>query len=532
MSIDQSNLALIYSKLAVFENSTESAEDLLQNLGTKFTADKLTSSSQQSIEEAFDQVSAGLYTASSASDGRETVVINRDAALRVKELIETEKKRVSENDRLVKGKVDVLRKVLKEYDEQNANVFRARQETDTLNAKCKTLGQLCRSLQNLAKEKEANDVKILETEKESTARIDKECKQSVEGIQAKIAAEEADLDKMEAENTELEQKLSQFKQHLQLRREKRKNEERTKQLMAQLEEAQDAQRRFQLQQREHKRNALQLQIATTTEGISQLNEQLTLYAEKFKEFEDTLERSTVVLGKLEEQQTSLQTKVITLQQECEEWKGKVGQADLNLIQAVDQRDTTAAEVSAIKTALQKLEKKCRKLQARRKEMLSMQASQNAATGSASSSSSGGSSRTNAAPVGGVTASGRGDEAGAVGGIGVDSAEEAARARTVQLDGKSFRTVTPPAADDSVGTVAGMGMDPVDIMEAVAAIGGIVGSNQEVALQGKKQQKQKKVEVLSSSSSPARAHSHNSCEEMLVGEGSPVSSPTTSRGKAI
>lgn len=248
-------------------------------------------------------------------------------------------------------------------------IFRLRQELapggDLSAEKQAEMSELCRKLQALSKDKQDNNSMVLSQEKEKTASIEAECSATLNGVRERIAAEEAGVEKKEHENIELQDKLEVFARHLELHREKQRNEEHTKQLMAQLAAAQRAQWTHRKMQTEMRRDVLLSKVTHAQETIHKHNMQLNLYTSKMSEFEDTIQRSEEVLQQLSERERKMCESAKLARKNAKGWQKQADQANVSLIEALNLNAVTTSENQQLRTETARLEADCRKLQALR-----------------------------------------------------------------------------------------------------------------------------------------------------------------------
>jgi chromosome segregation ATPase len=276
-----------------------------------------------------------------------------------------------------KAKVDVSNAISlksKDYharklstDQLTAETIRFRETLKALHPQVSEMSELCRSLQTLEKEKNDHNLKLLGVEKEKSASIERECGSSLTSVTTKIAAEEADIDSKDAENEELRTKLEQFRAHLELRREKQRNEERTRELAAKLEAAKLAQKSYADEQDKMKRARCKSKIAHTQETVLQLQEQLRMYDAKFAEFESTLLRTAEVMAQLDEREAALKSAVQVLRGTNGDLKARAAHADVALIAALDGKKAAEERLAAVRAAVLSAEKHCRAVQAKRQK---------------------------------------------------------------------------------------------------------------------------------------------------------------------
>jgi len=382
---DATNLALIYSRLADLESQRDSSSEILQTITQKHSLDRVNSADASAIEQKFTFIC-----------GQVPLV---DA---IKAAFEEEHKIKDEVLKSLTANVAKFHTQKLKRDQMVADSFRLSESLKTLRPQVQDMGELCRNLQALDKEKADHHAKMLVAEQQKTTHIESECGTSLSSVTTKIDAEEADINAKAQENEELRVKLEQFKGHLELRREKLKNEQRTKELTDKLEAAKLAQKNYLEEQEKLKRDACKSKIVHTRETVLQLEQQLQLYDRKFEEFESTLTRTNEIMTQLAERELSLLTMVSKLRTDHAEWTGRASQAEVNLATVMEQKKKSEEELTELKASAVRTEKKVRKLQAKRKEVMNSSSAITSDMGANSGSSVGSSNAAAASTSGGAT----------------------------------------------------------------------------------------------------------------------------------
>mmetsp|Transcript_16621 Transcript_16621/g.28134 ORF Transcript_16621/g.28134 Transcript_16621/m.28134 type:complete len:480 (+) Transcript_16621:32-1471(+) len=356
--------SMIYARLATLEESSD-----IGSRGNKSSINDRKNDVETIIDEITSAASITLMDAdfSSINGSFHAAVGSASSPSAVRDIFEQEQQKLANNASSMKKKITLYKSRKNDCDKLLADTYRMKDGITYYNSQLQDLTELCRKLQTLSKEKIESNSKLVNGEREKTAKIEKECSDSLNSVGEKIQAEETDIVSKEAENEDLRAKLEQFKSHLDLQREKLSNEARTKDLIAQLEEAKLAQKNYYAQQDMMRRDACRSKIIHSQETVHQLEQQLLVYNSKFGEFEETLSRSNDVLKELEGREGLLQEAVNKLQAENADWQSRAAQANVNLISAVDRQKKQELELKATQQQVQKAEKKCRQLQARRKD---------------------------------------------------------------------------------------------------------------------------------------------------------------------
>ena len=350
MSVDSASLALIYSRLADLESQKLGGKNILDSIAEKFALHQVSEEEQAAIEAKFQQTISSHNTIED-----------------VRVLFEEEHKIKDELTKSLTVKANLYNNRKLGMDKLIADSIRLRESITALQPQLLEVGELCRSLQTLEKEKSEHHAKMLACEKEKTASIDKECGNSLSSVSGKIDAEEADIDLKAKENDELRDKLDQFRSHLELRKEKLRNDEKTRELKGKLEAAKLAQRAYVEEQERMKRDSCRSKIIHSEETILNLQNQLKMYDEKFQEFDSTIRRTAEIMGQLDERETMLLSVVTKLRADGADWKTRASQAEVALINVLDEKKKAEEDLASLRASVSKSEKKCRLMQTHRKE---------------------------------------------------------------------------------------------------------------------------------------------------------------------
>jgi chromosome segregation ATPase len=355
MSIGTADLASIYSRLAVLESQHAVETGVLDEVLRKHNVETVSREELNTLETRFNH--AALQPNSIGA---------------IKDLFSIEHNIKDELARALDSKLKTYQSRNHQCHQLNSDTLRLQETIGKLSPQLHDMTELCRKLQVLEKEKNEHNAKLLAAEVEKSGSIQRECGTSLSGVTTKIDAEEADLEAKAQENTELRTKLDQFHGHLELRREKIKNEARTRDLQKQLDAAQTAQRAFLLQQEQLRRDSVRSKVVHAQETVLQLESQLGMYDKKFAEFQDTLQRTGQVMAQLDEREAALQATVARLRTDNAEWKSRGANADVALIEALEGKEAAQRDVTALKADVAKAEKQCRQLQVRRQQQQQQQ----------------------------------------------------------------------------------------------------------------------------------------------------------------
>lgn len=491
-----SKLALIYSRLAELEIQREKRSNVWDEVVKRFSASDLDALEIANIEDIFKDATGSLMNVTFAEGSREDASIpsasSADAAesiSRIRMLFLAEQQFSETLQSSLQEKIKRVNAFQSERDGHASEMFRIREEMMKLDVRTHDLEELCRNLQKLAREKDEQRQQLVEQERSKSEHLEAECLQSISAVTKKIEQEELDLAQKDQENQSLKEKLEEFMQHINLRKEKRQNEVKAQELQRRLQEARKAQAVYIQEQEKLRLHTRKSKIHQLEETVYSLRRQLGTYAEKFEEFEDTLDRSTEVLEKINEREKSLGAILDRLKEEQSVLKSRAAETDVGVIVALEQKRVVEGEVVSLKVNYEKLEKKCRKLLARRQELMKLKEKANAdqiqrvnpTSSSASSSAS-----------------------------AVPSSSSSARGSSHSQPSSRVKT---PSPTQEINTPAATSTVPVTSSSALLST-----------------PTRKGHQFVASSSSMTSPSRPLPAEQSLVGEGSPVSSPNLSLRK--
>jgi hypothetical protein len=372
-------LALIYSRLKALEIEKDQPHPLL-SINKKIGKSKIEQRETNDICTIFRDATSSIRNKLQAEFGDNLSSIcqhsiaaedycNQEITDSLRVLLLAEEHYAQSLVSSLEEKIKYWRALRTERDQNINQMFQKRQGLVTLEEKIKELEDICRNLQKLAKEKDDYRSQLVLQEKMKTDQLQSECLQSIAAVTTKIEEEEEELKQKAQENEELQSKLEQFTYHMRLRKEKVRNEERARELQAKLEEAKRAQFDYFQEQEKLKAQSLKSRVHHLEETVHSLRSQLSNYGGKFEEFEDTLKRSAAVLDKVDEREATLNEILSNMKCESLTLKQKATEADVSIIQALEQKRVEENEFIKVKATYEKFEKKCRKLMLQRQQVM-------------------------------------------------------------------------------------------------------------------------------------------------------------------
>lgn len=167
------------------------------------------------------------------------------------------------------------------------------------------------------------------------------------------------------ESEMLRENLKNLKEQYQIREQHYATQMKAKDLERQLLEAKLKQQADIALQEALKAQAYKEQIASMVKTEGELRNQLSLYAEKFEQFQDTLTKSNDVFTTFKQEMERMTKTIKQREKENGILKKKSEQSDVTLIELVEERNSLRKQLDTVKGQKVKLEGLCRALQAER-----------------------------------------------------------------------------------------------------------------------------------------------------------------------
>ncbi|XP_066561981.1 gamma-taxilin isoform X2 [Amia ocellicauda] len=140
--------------------------------------------------------------------------------------------------------------------------------------------------------------------------------------------------------------------------------QRTTELMREVEEKHQRERDFLLKEATESRHKCELM----KEQESQLKQQLSLYMDKFEEFQTTLAKSNEVFTTFRQEMEKMTKKIKKLEKETTVWRTKWENNNQALLQMAEEKTVRDEDYKALQGKLERLEKLCRALQRERNDL--------------------------------------------------------------------------------------------------------------------------------------------------------------------
>ncbi|XP_040280672.1 gamma-taxilin [Bufo bufo] len=241
------------------------------------------------------------------------------------------------------------------------------------------LESLCRELQRhnkTLKEDNLHQARAYEEErKEATAHF----QMTLNEIQAQMEQHDVYHAKLRQENVDLGNKLKKLIEQYALREEHIDKVFKHKELQQQLIDAklqQTTQLMKEAEERHQHEREFLLNEATETrqkfeelkQQESQLKQQLSLYMDKFEEFQTTMAKSNELFTTFRQEMEKMTKKIKKLEKETVVWRTKWENNNKALLQMAEEKTIRDKEQKALQFKLERLEKLCRALQTERNEL--------------------------------------------------------------------------------------------------------------------------------------------------------------------
>uniref|UniRef100_UPI0037E85EBB gamma-taxilin n=1 Tax=Semicossyphus pulcher TaxID=241346 RepID=UPI0037E85EBB len=241
------------------------------------------------------------------------------------------------------------------------------------------LESLCRELQRHNKTlKEENAQRSREYEEQRKEAM-LHFQMTLSDIEVQMEQHSSHNTKLRQENMELAEKLKKLIEQYELREEhidkvfKHKELQqqlmdaklqRITEMMKELEEKQQRERDFLLKDATESRHKCELM----KEQETQLKQQLSLYMDKFEEFQSTLAKSNEVFTTFRQEMEKMTKKIKKLEKETTQWRTKWESNNQALLQMAEEKTLRDGHFKALQGKLELLERLCRALQKERNDL--------------------------------------------------------------------------------------------------------------------------------------------------------------------
>ncbi|XP_055500910.1 gamma-taxilin-like isoform X1 [Leucoraja erinacea] len=241
------------------------------------------------------------------------------------------------------------------------------------------LESLCRELQRHNKTLKEENLQRAREEEERRKEVTAHFQMTLNEIQAQMEQHNLHNTKLRQENIELAEQLKKLIEQYELREEHIDKVFKHKELQQQLVDAK-LQRTTEIMkevdEEHHRELEILLKEATelrhTCEFMKRqeghLKQQLSLYMDKFEEFQTTLAKSNEVFTTFRQEMEKMTKKIKKLEKETTVWRTKWENNNKALLQMAEEKTLRDKEYKGLQVKLERLEKLCRALQTERNDL--------------------------------------------------------------------------------------------------------------------------------------------------------------------
>ncbi|NXE88331.1 TXLNB protein, partial [Menura novaehollandiae] len=241
------------------------------------------------------------------------------------------------------------------------------------------LESLCRELQRHNKNLKEETIQRAREEDEKRKEITNHFQGTLSEIQAQIEQQSERNMKLCQENTELAEKLKSIIDQYELREEHldkifKHRELQQKLVDAKLEQSQELMKEAEERHQKEKEYLLnqaaewKLQAKMLKEQETVLQAQITLYSERFEEFQKTLTKSNEVFATFKQEMEKMTKKMKKLEKDTATWKSRFENCNKALLDMIEEKAMRSKEYECFVLKIQRLENLCRALQEERNEL--------------------------------------------------------------------------------------------------------------------------------------------------------------------
>ncbi|KAM8809868.1 beta-taxilin [Eudromia elegans] len=241
------------------------------------------------------------------------------------------------------------------------------------------LESLCRELQRHNKNLKEETIQRAREEDEKRKEITNHFQGTLSEIQAQIEQQSERNMKLCQENTELAEKLKSIIDQYELREEHldkifKHRELQQKLVDAKLEQSQEMMKEAEERHQKEKEYLLnqaaewKLQAKMLKEQETILQAQISLYSERFEEFQKTLTKSNEVFASFKQEMEKMTKKMKKLEKDTATWKSRFENCNRALLDMIEEKAMRSKEYECFVLKIQRLENLCRALQEERNEL--------------------------------------------------------------------------------------------------------------------------------------------------------------------
>uniref|UniRef100_A0AAR2KNM1 Taxilin alpha n=1 Tax=Pygocentrus nattereri TaxID=42514 RepID=A0AAR2KNM1_PYGNA len=241
------------------------------------------------------------------------------------------------------------------------------------------LESLCRELQRHNRTLKEDGVQRARQEEEKRKEVTSHFQVTLNDIQAQMEQHNERNASLRQENMELAEKLKKLIEQYELREEHIDKVFKHKDLQQQLVDAKLHQAQALLkdsEDRHQKEKEFLLKEAAESQRMYELmkqqevhlKQQLSLYTEKFEEFQNTLSKSNEVFTTFKQEMEKMTKKIKKLEKETTMYRSRWESSNKALLEMAEEKTLRDKELESLQVKVQRLEKLCRALQIERNEL--------------------------------------------------------------------------------------------------------------------------------------------------------------------
>ncbi|XP_026989671.1 alpha-taxilin [Tachysurus fulvidraco] len=241
------------------------------------------------------------------------------------------------------------------------------------------LESLCRELQRHNRTLKEDGVQRARQEEEKRKEVTSHFQLTLNDIQAQMEQHNERNANLRQENMELAEKLKKLIEQYELREEHIDKVFKHKDLQQQLVDAKLHQAQALLkdsEDRHQKEKEFLLKEAMESQRMYELmkqqevhlKQQLSLYTEKFEEFQNTLSKSNEVFTTFKQEMEKMTKKIKKLEKETTMYRSRWESSNKALLEMAEEKTLRDKELESLQVKVQRLEKLCRALQIERNEL--------------------------------------------------------------------------------------------------------------------------------------------------------------------
>ncbi|KAL8577325.1 hypothetical protein ACOMHN_048379 [Nucella lapillus] len=239
------------------------------------------------------------------------------------------------------------------------------EHTKAVIAKSK-LESLCRELQKQNKAVKEESILRQKEEEEKRKEISAKFQTTIGEIQTQMTDNHEKNVKLREENHDLATKLKKFLEQEELREQQIEKLTKHRELENQLAETKLAHAAAIMKEQEEKhlreKELLLLQNAESHKKNAMLDAQLSMYKERYEEFQGTINKSNDMFQKLKSEMDKMGKRIKKLEKEGAQWRAKWEASNKALLDMAEEKTRSDKEKQLLQTKIIKLESLCRALQ--------------------------------------------------------------------------------------------------------------------------------------------------------------------------